>query len=70
MDFLSGTEYFEEENNRRKISVDSLNDKKLIDSRISVNKCDMFTDEEYEKSFQKVFFQIGREKRLKLKVES
>ena len=55
MDFLSGTEYFEEENNRRKISVDSLNEKKLIDSRISVNKCDMFTDEEYEKSFQKVF---------------
>ena len=55
MDFLSGTEYFEEENNRRKTSVDSLNEKKLIDSRISVNKCDMFTDEEYEKSFQKVF---------------
>lgn len=27
MDFLSGTEYFEEENNRRKISVDSLNEK-------------------------------------------
>ena len=64
--FISQTEYFEEEtinnhqNNNRRMSVDSVNDEKLFDKRkfineIENNKNGMFTDEEYEKSFHKVF---------------
>ena len=59
--FISQTEYFEEETiNKRKMSVDSLNEEKIIDKRkfineIENNKNGMFTDEEYEKSFHKVF---------------
>ena len=42
------------------MSVDSVNDEKLFDKRkfineIENNKNGMFTDEEYEKSFHKVF---------------
>ena len=59
--FISQTEYFEEETiNKRKMSVDSLNEEKIMDKRkfineIENNKNGMFTDEEYEKSFHKVF---------------
>ena len=64
--FISQIEYFEEEtinnhqNNNRRMSVDSVNDEKLFDKRkfineIENNKNGMFTDEEYEKSFHKVF---------------
>ena len=60
--FVSQTEYFEEETiNKRKMSVDSLNEEKIMDKRKFINeiennnKIGLFTDEEYEKSFHKVF---------------
>lgn len=54
--FISGTDLFEDD---RKMSVDSLSEEKLIDKRKFINEMDnnngVFTDEEYEKSFHKVF---------------
>ena len=63
-EYISGTDYLEEEifgdNNISKMSVDSLSDEKSMDKRkfikeVENNKNGMFTDEEYEKSFHKVF---------------
>ena len=60
--FISQTEYYEDINiNNRKMSVDSLNEEKIMDKRKFINeiennnKIGLFTDEEYEKSFHKVF---------------
>ena len=60
--FISGTEFFEEYNflmedeKKRKMSVDSMEKEEKKDKRKFIEeKNDMFTDEEYEKSFHKVF---------------
>ena len=67
MGFISGTDWFDEETynlenkkNERKMSVDSLSEDKLMDKRKYINEMEnntngIFTDEEYEKSFHKVF---------------
>ena len=66
MGFISGTEFFDDETfildkkNDRKMSVDSLSEEKPVDKRKFINEIEnntngMFTDEEYEKSFHKVF---------------
>ena len=64
--FISGTEFFDDETfildkkNDRKMSVDSLSEEKSVDKRKFINEIEnnangIFTDEEYEKSFHKVF---------------
>ena len=62
--FISGTEFIEdyeilldEEANNRKMSLDSLGGKeeKKDKRKFKDEKNDMFTDEEYEKSFHKIF---------------
>ena len=66
--FISGTEFFEEYNflldekktnlENRKMSVDSMEKEEKKDKRkFPEEKNDMFTDEEYEKSFHKVFLE-------------
>ena len=68
--FLSGTEFMEEynflfEEKNRKMSIDSLGEKR--DKRKFIEeRNDMFTDEEYEKSFHKVFI----EKEVQVVVQS
>ena len=61
--FISGTEFLEEytifmddKNDNRKMSVDSEEKEEKKDKRkFKEEKNDMFTDEEYEKSFHKIF---------------
>ena len=62
--FISGTEFFEEynilleekKNGNRKMSVDSIEKEEKKDKRKFIDqKNEMFTDEEYEKSFHKIF---------------
>ena len=64
--FISGTEFFDDETfildkkNDRKMSVDSLSEEKSVEKRKFINEIEnnangIFTDEEYEKSFHKVF---------------
>lgn len=67
MGFISGTDWFDDETfnlenkkDERKMSVDSLSEDKLMDKRKYINEIEnntngIFTDEEYEKSFHKVF---------------
>lgn len=66
MDFISQTDYFREEDinqgqiENKKMNTDSLDEEKLIDKRKFINEIEnskngMFTDEEYEKSFHKIF---------------
>ena len=65
MGFISGTDFFEsitlneDKNNVRKMSVDSLSEEKKFDKRkfieLQNSANGIFTDEEYEKSFHKVF---------------
>ena len=62
--FVSGTEFIEdytilldEEANKRRMSLDSLGEReeKKDKRKFKDEKNDMFTDEEYEKSFHKIF---------------
>lgn len=66
MDFISQTDYFREEDinqgqiENKKMNTDSLDEEKIIDKRKFINEIEnskngMFTDEEYEKSFHKIF---------------
>ena len=65
MGFISGTDFLEsitlneDKNNNRKMSVDSLSEEPKFDKRrfieLQNNANGIFTDEEYEKSFHKVF---------------
>ena len=67
MGFVSGTEFFDDETfilenkkDDRKMSLDSLSEEKLMDKRKFIHEMEnningIFTDEEYEKSFHKVF---------------
>ena len=80
MGFISGTDYFEsitlneDKNNNRKMSVDSLSEENKFDKRkfieLQHNANGMFTDEEYEKSFHKVFSDKEKDVDLDIEVES
>lgn len=70
MGFVSGTEFFDDETfilenkkDDRKMSLDSLSEEKLMDKRKFIHEMEnningIFTDEEYEKSFHKVFSDV------------
>ena len=62
--FISGTDFFEEyntlleegkKNENRKMSVESIKEEKKDKRKFIDQKNEMFTDEEYEKSFHKIF---------------
>ena len=83
MGFVSGTEFFDDETfilenkkDERKMNFDSLSEEKLMDKRKFIHEMEnntngIFTDEEYEKSFHKVFSDIeGKDIEVEIRKQS
>ena len=78
--FISGTDFFEDitinedKKNSRKMSVDSLSEENKFDKRrfieLQNNANSIFTDEEYEKSFHKVFSDKEKDADIDVGIES